>query len=217
MIEPTRLFAVRHGRTAWNAELRIQGHRDEPLDALGRWQAEQLAQALAGEPLAAVYSSDLQRAAATAEPLARQQGLAVQPDPGLRERSFGEFEGFTHAHIEHRWPVAARRWRERDPGFGPPGGEKLADFYDRSVASVLRLAAGHPGQAVLVVAHGGVLDCLYRAATRCGLQAPRTWQLGNASINRLLYSPEGFTLVGWSDTQHLDGADETDDATEAAA
>ncbi len=203
MIEPTRLFAVRHGRTAWNAELRIQGHRDEPLDALGRWQAEQLAQALAGEPLAAVYSSDLQRAAATAEPLARQQGLAVQPDPGLRERSFGEFEGFTHAHIEHRWPVAARRWRERDPGFGPPGGEKLADFYDRSVASVLRLAAGHPGQAVLVVAHGGVLDCLYRAATRASLQTSRSWQLGNASINRLLCTPQGLSLVGWNDDAHL--------------
>ncbi len=203
MIEPTRLFAVRHGRTAWNAELRIQGHRDEPLDALGRWQAEQLAQALAGEPLAAVYSSDLQRAAATAEPLARQQGLAVQPDPGLRERSFGEFEGFTHAHIEHRWPVAARRWRERDPGFGPPGGEKLADFYDRSVASVLRLTAGHPGQAVLVVAHGGVLDCLYRAATRASLQTSRSWQLGNASINRLLCTPQGLSLVGWNDDAHL--------------
>ena len=203
MIEPTRLFAVRHGRTAWNAELRIQGHRDEPLDALGRWQAEQLAQALAGEPLAAVYSSDLQRAAATAEPLARQLGLAVQPDPGLRERGFGEFEGFTHGHIQQHWPVAARRWRERDPGFGPPGGEKLADFYDRSVASVLRLAAGHPGQAVLVVAHGGVLDCLYRAATRASLQTPRSWQLGNASINRLLCTPQGLSLVGWNDDAHL--------------
>lgn len=203
MIEPTRLFAVRHGRTAWNAELRIQGHRDEPLDALGRWQAEQLAQALAAEPLAAIYTSDLQRAVATAEPLARRLGLAVVHDAGLRERGFGEFEGATHAHIEQRWPEAARRWRERDPGFGPPGGERLADFYDRSVATVLRLAAHHPGQAVLVVAHGGVLDCLYRAATRVSLQAPRSWQLGNASINRLLCTPQGLALVGWNDDAHL--------------
>lgn len=203
MIEPTRLFAVRHGRTAWNAELRIQGHRDEPLDALGRWQAEQLALALAGEPLAAIYSSDLQRALATAAPLAGRLGLAVQQDPGLRERAFGQFEGLAHAQIEQKWPEAARRWRERDPEFGAPGGERLADFYDRSVATVLRLATRHPGQAVLVATHGGVLDCLYRAATHVSLQAPRSWQLGNASINRLLCTPQGLALVGWNDDAHL--------------
>ena len=203
MIEPTRLFAVRHGRTAWNAELRIQGHRDEPLDALGRWQAEQLAQALAGELLVAIYSSDLQRAVATAQPLASRLGLPVLRDAGLRERGFGGFEGFTHVQIQQQWPEATRRWRERDPGFGPPGGERLADFHDRSVAAVQRLVARHPGQAVLVVAHGGVLDGLYRAATRLALQAPRSWQLGNASINRLLCTPQGLTLVGWNDDGHL--------------
>ena len=57
-----------------------------------------------------------------------------------------------------------------------------------------------------LVAHGGVLDCLYRAATRIALDAPRTWQLGNAAINRLLWSPQGLRLVGWSDTLHLDTA-----------
>jgi probable phosphoglycerate mutase len=54
------------------------------------------------------------------------------------------------------------------------------------------------------VAHGGVMDCLYRAALRIELEAPRTWQLGNASINRLLYSEAGFAMVGWSDTGHLE-------------
>lgn len=203
MIEPTRLFAVRHGRTAWNAELRIQGHRDEPLDALGRWQAEQLGLALAGEPLAAIYSSDLQRAADTAAPLAGRLGLAVQRDPGLRERGFGQFEGLTYAQIEQQWPEGARRWRERDADFGAPGGERLADFCERSLAVVLRLAARHAGQSVLVLTHGGVLDCLYRAATHVSLQAPRSWQLGNASINRLLCTPQGLTLVGWNDDAHL--------------
>jgi probable phosphoglycerate mutase len=60
------------------------------------------------------------------------------------------------------------------------------------------------------VAHGGVLDCLYRAATRLGLQAPRTWQVGNATVNRLLWTPEGFTLVGWNDTTHLEALDASD-------
>ena len=56
----------------------------------------------------------------------------------------------------------------------------------------------------MLVAHGGVLDMLYRLATGLDLQAPRTWQVTNASINRLLWTPQGLTLVGWADTQHLD-------------
>jgi probable phosphoglycerate mutase len=83
---------------------------------------------------------------------------------------------------------------------------------------VARLAAAHPGQTIAVVAHGGVMDCLYRAAARLELDAPRSWQLGNASINRLLYTPQGFTLVGWSDTYHLEevSLDESVDGETAA-
>jgi probable phosphoglycerate mutase len=72
------------------------------------------------------------------------------------------------------------------------------------VAAATRLVAAHPGQAVALVTHGGVLDCLYRAATRIDLQAPRSWQIGNAGIHRLLYSEEGFVLVGWNDLGHLE-------------
>ncbi len=106
--------------------------------------------------------------------------------------------------VRQRWPEQARRWRLREPDFAPPGGESLRRFSARCVATARRLAAAHAGQLIALVAHGGVLDCLYREATRLELQAPRTWQLGNAGINRLLYTPGGFTLVGWSDTQHLD-------------
>ena len=204
MTEPTRLLVIRHGETAWNAALRIQGHTDIPLNDTGLRQAAQMAQALADEGIAAIYSSDLQRAAATAAALALTAGVAVTHDTGLRERHFGVFEGATFREIEERWPDDARRWRQREPGFAPGGGEALQDFNARSVAAATRLAAGHPGQTIALVAHGGVLDCLYRAATRIALDAPRTWQLGNASINRLLHSPEGLVLVGWNDTHHLD-------------
>ena len=204
MSEATRLLLIRHGETDWNATQRIQGHTDIPLNATGQRQAARMAQALAHEELAAVYSSDLLRAAATAAPLAQAAGLPVVHDRALRERHFGAFEGASFLEIEQRWPDDARRWRQRDPAFAPGGGESLLQFYDRVVAATLRLAAGHPGQAIALVAHGGVLDCLYRAATRIALDAPRSWQLGNASINRLLHSPEGLVLVGWNDTRHLD-------------
>jgi probable phosphoglycerate mutase len=201
----TRIIAIRHGQTAWNASGRIQGQLDIALDDTGLWQARRLALALADSGIAALYSSDLQRALQTAQAVAASTGLAITAERGLRERGFGVFEGETYAAVEQRWPDEALRWRHRDPDFGAPGGETLAAFYARSVACATRLAARHPGEAIALVAHGGVLDCLYRAAARCGLQAARTWQLANASINRLLYSAEGFTLVGWGDTLHLEG------------
>jgi 2,3-bisphosphoglycerate-dependent phosphoglycerate mutase len=203
MIEPTRIFALRHGQTAWNAEQRLQGHIDIPLDDTGRWQAERLAQALAGEELAAIYSSDLQRALATAQALAAATGAPITTDPQLRERGFGRFEGHVYADITRQWPDEAERWRRREPGFQPGGGEALVDFYRRCVTAVSAWAGRHPGQAIAVVAHGGVLDCLYRAATGADLAAPRSWRLGNAAVNRLLYAEGRVTLVGWGDEAHL--------------
>lgn len=203
----TRLLAIRHGETDWNVGTRIQGQLDIPLNATGRWQAARLARALADEGLTRLYSSDLQRARQTAQALAEATGLPVHEERGLRERAFGTFEGQTWSEIEQRWPAESERWRRRDPDFGPPGGETLAQFYERCVAAALRIAQAHPGEAIALVAHGGVLDCLYRAAGRLELRAPRTWQLGNASVNRLLHTEGGFTLVGWADTTHLDGAE----------
>ena len=204
MIEPTRILAIRHGQTAWNADSRIQGHTDIALDAVGQWQAERLAQALGDEPLQAIYSSDLGRARQTAAPLAARQGLQIQVDAGLRERGFGAFEGLSFAQIEQRWPEQALAWRQRDPDFGARGGEVLRDFRDRVVATVERLARGHRGQSIALLTHGGVLDLLYREATRVALDAPRSWQLANAGINRLLHSDQGLVLVGWGDVRHLE-------------
>ena len=204
MIEPTRVFLLRHGQTAWNFERRLQGQLDVALDAVGRSQVQQLAHALAGEELAAIYSSDLQRAHDTALALAGVTGLPVTRDAALRERSFGRLEGLTYAEVEELWPDDALRWRRREPDFGPGGGEPLRVFYERSVAAVTRLSLSHAGQAIAVVTHGGVLDCLYRAASGIELGAPRTWQLANATVNRLLFTGEGFVVVGWDDRAHLE-------------
>jgi probable phosphoglycerate mutase len=213
--EPTRIVAIRHGQTAWNAETRMQGQLDTALDALGRWQAEQLAHALADEPIDAIVSSDLSRAMHTALPLARKCGLRVQPDPALRERSFGVFQGFTYAHIAKHWPEGAARWRARDEAFAPDSGESLAGFYQRCVEAAQRLAHEFTGRSVVWVTHGGVLDCLHRAATRVALNAPRTWTLDNASINRLLHGDQGLMLVGWGDIGHLEAQAQSAAAGEA--
>ncbi len=212
MTEPTRIIAIRHGETAWNVDTRIQGQLDIPLSATGRWQAERLAFALKDEPISAIYASDLARAWETAQYVGQAQGLQLTKEIGLRERDFGDFQGKTFAEIETLHPEQSMLWRKRDPHFYPAGGESLVALRDRVLEAAGRLAAQHPGEQIALVGHGGVMDVLYRAATRLGIQAPRTWELGNAAINRLLWTPEGFALVGWSDTHHLN-----DDVLDEAA
>jgi probable phosphoglycerate mutase len=208
MANATRIIAVRHGETDWNVDTRIQGQIDIGLNDKGRWQAQRVAQALADDALDAVYSSDLSRAYATAQAIAAAQAgkaLAVHTHIGLRERGFGKFEGHTYAAIEEQWPEESRLWRIRDPHFAPDGGESPVQVMARVGQAVSDIAAHHLGQQVVLVAHGGVMDMLYRLATQQSVSAPRTWELGNTAINRLLWTPDALTLVGWSDTRHLDG------------
>ena len=212
-MDATRVIAVRHGETAWNVDTRLQGQLDVPLNDTGREQARRMAAALRHDAPDVIYSSDLSRARETAEAAARALGLPLRTDAGLRERCFGIWQGHTYAEVEQRWPEQSERWRRRESDFGPAEGETLQGFYERAVATATRLAAAHPGQNLLLVAHGGVLDCLYRAASRLPLNAPRTWELPNTGINRLLFTGSGFTLVGWGDVHHLDddALDESND------
>jgi probable phosphoglycerate mutase len=212
-MEPTRILAIRHGETAWNVDTRLQGHLDIPLNEEGLRQAEHLARALAErEEVNAIYASDLSRAHATAQAIAQAMGHTVSTHMGLRERHFGVFQGRTFGEVESELPDHAWHWRKRTPDWSPPeGGESLLVLRERIVRTVDELAARHAGQQIVLVAHGGVLDILYRAATRLDLQAPRTWQLTNTAVNRLLWTTQGLSLVGWGDTSHLDalGQDET--------
>lgn len=202
-MEATRLIAVRHGETAWNVEARLQGQLDIPLNERGADQARRAARSLADDRPDVVVSSDLSRARATAEAIASHNQVPLFLDPGLRERCFGSFEGMTHNEVDRRWPEQSQRWRSRDPDFAPGDGESLRVFFARCVEATLRIAEAHAGKTIVLVAHGGVLDCLYRAASRVDLDAPRIWQLDNAAINRMLHTESGLTLVGWNDVGHL--------------
>ena len=207
-MQVTRILAIRHGETAWNVGGRLQGHLDIPLNDTGRLQAERMARALAErEPLTAIYSSDLSRALDTARALAGATGAPLTVRADLRERSFGEFQGLTFDQVSRNRPDDAERWRRREPEWAPPGGESLLFFQERVAQALQALAAENTGNLIAIVTHGGVLDVLYRAAARLGLQDARTWELANTAVNRLLWSPEGgLSLVGWADVSHLEDA-----------
>ncbi len=157
----TRILLARHGETDWNRVGRWQGHADPPLNDAGRSQAAELAERLAGDGIAAIYSSDLARASQTARVVAERLGLDVVEDPGLREIDVGSWSGLTRAEVEERFPEGYARWRGGEIGHD---GETREQLTDRVVAAVERVAADHPEGTVLVVTHGGAIRALRRHA-----------------------------------------------------
>ncbi|MFZ5439817.1 MAG: histidine phosphatase family protein [Myxococcota bacterium] len=199
----TTLWIIRHGETAWNAEGRFQGHVDIDLNAQGKEQARQLAARLAREharaPFAAAFSSDLLRARATAELAISGLGLGVQLRPALRERNFGVLAAQTRAEMEANHPEICAAWKASLADYVIPGGESHAHFAARVLDTLKEIAATHGGP-VLVVTHGGALDCVYRAATGLHLDIRREDPIPNASISRVQVSREGrFAIERWGE------------------
>ncbi|PWF49215.1 histidine phosphatase family protein [Massilia glaciei] len=204
---PTTILLIRHGETAWNAERRLQGHIDIALNAEGERQAGALAAVLAAERIDAVVASDLQRAWQTAEAIAGHHGLPVPREPGLRERCFGGFEGLLYAEIEQRFPAEFAAWQARRVDAAMPDGlreaETFRQFYHRAVGAIVALGARHPGRTLALVAHGGVLECAYRAALGLSLETPRDFAVINASINRFTLADGKLSLASWGEVGHL--------------
>ena len=203
----TQIVLIRHGETAWNAERRLQGHIDIALNAEGLRQAAALARALGGDTIDAIYASDLQRAFQTATAVAQVQAMAVQADPGLRERCYGGFEGLLYAEIEARFPRQFAAWQAREVDGDMPAGVRVAEtfrqFYQRCTAAIAAIGARHPGQTIAMVAHGGVLECAYRQALGLSLETPRDFPVRNASINRFVLTDGVLALTSWGEVDHL--------------
>ena len=158
----TRILLARHGETDWNRVGRWQGHADQPLNDAGRSQAAELAERLAGDGIAAVYTSDLVRASQTASIVADRLGLTVVEDAGLREIDVGSWSGLTRAEVEQRFPQGYARWLGGEIGHD---GETREELTERVVGAVERIAAEHPEGTILVVTHGGAIRAIRRHAS----------------------------------------------------
>ena len=190
----TRLYLVRHGETLANREYRYIGTRDDPLSAHGETQAIQLAEALSGLPIAAVYSSPLQRTYHTALPIATRHNLEVQRVDDLRECDFGMWEGLSRTEVLARSPEDSQRlceW-EQNTSVAPPGGESFEALQQRVVTAVERLAQAHPDQAIVLVSHVGPIKVLLGAA----LGAPLS------SAFRIFLDPATISVVDWRDAAY---------------
>ncbi|GAC1564849.1 MAG: hypothetical protein NVS3B14_00780 [Ktedonobacteraceae bacterium] len=187
----TRLLIVRHGETLANREFRYIGSRDDPLSEHGYSQVVQLADALAVLPVAAVYSSPLQRAYHTAIPIAERHLLDAQELDALCECSFGTWEGMSHAEVLARSPEDAQRLQEweRNTTIAPPGGESMELMQERVCSGVEQLAQVHPDQTIVLVSHVGPIKALLCAA----LGAPLI------SSYRVFLDPATISVVDWRD------------------
>ena len=199
----TELVLIRHGETDMNRQLRFQGHLNVGLNAIGLEQARRLGARMAGEKADAVYVSDLLRARQTAHPVAEQLRLSTVSEPALREQSFGVVDGMRVDDIKAQHPQAWEGWLRFEEDFAMPEGESTRVFHGRVMDAVQRVVAAHPGQTVVVVTHGGVLDMIYRTARSLGLGGPRQSEIPNAGLNRIRVREGNLEILDWADTRHL--------------
>ena len=201
----TRICFVRHGETNWNAERRMQGHIDIPLNANGISQAERLANALirVKHSFDVIYSSDLERALHTANAVARALSLDVQITPRLRERNVGKLQGLLLAEAPVLLPEIWQKHIARELDHDLGGGESIRTFHQRMQDILELFLSEHRGQSVLAVSHGGSLDMIYRIVTQQALDAERVAVVPNTSLNWITHDGSTWSVECWADTSHL--------------
>ncbi|WP_277211654.1 histidine phosphatase family protein [Isoptericola croceus] len=201
------IVLLRHGRTAYNAAIRLQGQIDIPLDEVGRWQAAEGAAALVASHRASrVVSSDLVRAVDTANAYAALVEATVETDVRLRERSFGEWEGLTPDEMAAGWPAERDQWRRGGEPTGI-GAETKAAVAARMVPAILEHADRLGGdECLVVVSHGAAISLAITGLL--GLDAA-TWRgisgMHNVHWSHLHRSAPG-AVPGWRLVAHNVGA-----------
>ena len=199
-----RLIVVRHGETQYNIQNRITGQSDVPLSPLGERQAERVGTYLANEKIDIIVSSDLQRARATGQAVARFHNIPIQEDTDLREIAMGEWEGHNSAEIMSLFADAQIKWRADATNFAiPGGGENLTQVHARIVRAVKRWYTQYPDANVIWVTHGGFIGLL--ACHLLDLEINRRWQFrhDNASITEFWIRSERVIMAHLNETAHL--------------
>lgn len=199
-----KIYLVRHGLTQWNKEGRYAGWSDVPLSPAGEEQAERLARHFAGLGPFALYSSDLNRAVATAQIIGRNHGVVPVVQPAFRELFFGEWEGKSYTELVLNSEPEFTRCFTEPFSCGPPGGETVTRLLERAWAGFTEVAAaGSPGDSAVVVSHGGTIRAVLH---RClGLGPDNFWDISvdNASVSLVSIVDRHFQVVFQNCREHL--------------
>ena len=204
----TTLFLVRHGRTGWNKEQVFRGHKDVPLDEVGREEARLVGERLKGEGIKAVFSSPLSRAKETAEAVARSHNVEVQIVEGLIDLHFGEWEGQSLKEVQKQYPDLYAQWQGAPHEVIFPGGEGLDAVRSRSMKAVEEIVERHPQEAMALVSHRVVLKVLICALL--GLDNSHFWNIAQdtTAINCFKHRNGAWICNFLNDTCHVKGVGE---------
>jgi broad specificity phosphatase PhoE len=201
-----RVLLIRHGETEWNSSGRWQGFEQTLLNAVGRAQAEALAEHLRSHPITAIYTSDLLRALHTAQPLADALGLTPILHPDWREQNLGVFQGLTREQIQAKYPDEWAAMRTYQMDFVIPSGESRRNLQDRAYRAWESVLASAQGPEVAVVSHGGTIKFLLLKLFRDAPEVVDAHFL-NTSITTVERNRNGWRLAEISATPHLSRAD----------
>jgi broad specificity phosphatase PhoE len=194
---------VRHGRTEFNRDNRVQGHSQTLLDEEGLTQARKLRDRLAGETFVAAFSSDLMRAKQTAQTILDNRKITLTLSSELREFDYGLWDKLTLAELKDKHSDELSRMMDSNHDFAPPGGESLTQLLERTTRFMTHVKTQVPQGNLLVVCHGGSLRGL--VVNLLGLPTANFWslQIDLASLSIIDDYPNRSVLVLFNDTSHL--------------
>lgn len=200
-----RLYLIRHGQTDWNIEGRWQGQLDVPLSEVGHKQAQALAEALQDRPIMTIYSSDLIRAVATAQPLAQAKGIEIRWDARLRELHLGVFQGLVHDEIRLKYPAEEQAMEADYMDYVIPQGESRRAMQERAYAIWQEIVAREPGPEIAVFSHGGTIRMLLMKLFPEEMERLTKVRIFNTSVTTIDTDGQTLRLVDLADVAHLDG------------
>ncbi len=194
MIELRRVYLIRHGEVEERFHQVFGGRLDMGLSAQGQVQVQRLARALAPLPLQVIFTSPLQRARLTAEPLAQARNLPLIVLDELRELDFGDWTGCSWQEVEQRFGISAYDWLDALEAGKIPNAEPLDQFWARLRAATERIQQQNDTSQVAVVCHGGVIRGLLSLWLQVPLRKTAAFEVDYASVTLLSWTTRGWRL-----------------------
>ena len=202
-MKETEIILIRHGETEWNSQLRMQGHSNSALSAVGRGQIQALGEWMKNVPFDHIYSSDSLRARQTAEAITQYSGDTLQFDQRIREKNLGVFEGLTSIEARERHPEIYRLFKTGGANYVIDEGESTQQVLDRALEFIEEIRLRHPEKRVVMVTHGGVVRVLMKHTLGLSLDAPTSFLINNTGIFRLVWN-EKWLVSQMGGVSHLE-------------
>jgi probable phosphoglycerate mutase len=202
-MKETEIILIRHGETEWNSQLRMQGHSNSPLSAVGRGQIQALGEWMKNVSFDHVYSSDSLRARQTAESITQYSGDTLQFDQRIREKNLGVFEGLTAVEARERHPEVYRLFKTGGGNYVIDEGESTQQVLDRALEFIEEIRLRHLEQSIVMVTHGGVVRVLMKHTLGLTIDAPTSFMIKNTGIFRLVWD-EKWMVTQMGGISHLE-------------